>query len=94
MRGECCPVCIKKPKKCMAYGKGHILTIDGNVTNVENCVFTLMSSCEPIPDAVEGITELRPPKTNGKNGISMAHKPDYFIPDDKERKQASEFSPN
>lgn len=28
-RGKCCPVCIENPDTCLAYGRGHILLLDG-----------------------------------------------------------------
>lgn len=46
LRRECCPVCIDNPNTCLAYGRGHLMTIDGNVTNIENCIYTLMSNCK------------------------------------------------
>ena len=45
----------KFPNLGFAYGRGHILLIDGNVTNVENCIFTLMSNCKPVgPTGISG----------------------------------------
>ena len=44
--GNCCPVCIDNPNTCLAYGRGHLMTVDGNVTNIENCIYTLMSNCQ------------------------------------------------
>ena len=72
-RGECCPICLDNPNTCLAYGRGHILLIDGNVTNVENCIFTLMSNCKPVgPTGISGGQEYDAPKTGGKNGISLS----------------------
>ena len=44
-----------------------------NVTNIENCLFTLMSNCKPVgPKAFTGgHSGYEAPKTEGENGISL-----------------------
>ena len=60
-RKDCCPICLDNPSTCLAYGRGHLMTIDGNVTNIENCIYTLMSNCKnPTEGGVSG--HLKPRK--------------------------------
>ena len=78
MRRECCPVCIDNPNTCLAYGRGHLMTIDGNVTNIENCIYTLMSNCK---QPTEGGTTTSSSLQSGSP--SAGYQPDYngeYIP--------------
>ena len=52
------------------------MTIDGNVTNIENCIYTLMSNCK---QPTEGGTT----STSSPSGPSAGYQPDYngeYIP--------------